>query len=136
MALSYVWGSSPTIKLVEASKTCLQKPKSLCEYPRSPKQILRTREKQRMWLRLWSFFMLLRGENHQHDPHELLLQPEHFDFRFGLLPGNPPLLPNSRPLASAMTNQCPLIILRPAQNEASETLPEPADYITLIDGEL
>lgn len=35
-----------------------------------------------------------------------------------------------------MTNQCPLIILRPAQNEASETLPEPADYITLIDGEL
>ena len=35
-----------------------------------------------------------------------------------------------------MTNQCPLIILRRAQNEASETLPEPADYITLIEGEL
>lgn len=35
-----------------------------------------------------------------------------------------------------MTNQCPLIILRPARNEASETLPEPANYITLIDGEI
>ena len=35
-----------------------------------------------------------------------------------------------------MANQCLLIILRPAQNEASETLTEPADYITLIDGEL